>query len=93
MLIEDFQNLVVPKPPADTVGIKYGDFVVIDRNTTPVADIDEIWGVVETQCEESLTKIRDMRGELPVAIYLYTLPHPDKPWLTMFGWEAWTLKP
>lgn len=94
MLTESFQKLVIEDPLPDIAGnIRYGDCVLIDRDTTPVADISEIWGVIEDQCEASLMKVMEMRGEIPVAIHLYTLPHPEKAEITMFGWSAWTLKP
>lgn len=93
MLTEEYQKLVVKSPPPELKNnIQYGDAIEIDRKTTPVSDIDEIWQVLEEQCSKSLSAIRSMRNENPKAIYLYTLPHPDNPRFTIFGWKAWTDK-
>ena len=93
MLTEQYQKLVIEDPPPDMgTNTKYGDFVEVDRDKTPVADIQEIWSTLEEQCEESLKRIRILRGEIPVAIHLYTVPHPEKERYTLFGWHAWTLK-
>lgn len=94
MLTEEYQKLVVEKPPPELKkNIQYMDFVEIDRDKTPVADIDEIWAVLETQCEESLEEIKKIRGEVPVAIQLFTMPHPENKRYTQFGWKAWVKKP
>lgn len=94
MLTEEYQNLVVKRPPPELAkNVQYMDFVEIDRATIPVSDIDEIWAVLEDQCEESLKEIKRMRNEVPVAIQLFTMPHPENKRYTQFGWKAWVKKP
>jgi len=95
MLTSQYQKLVVQKTPKkidiDAL-IEYKDFVEVDRDTTPIVDVAEIWRVIEEQCEKSLEKIKELRGEIPKVIHFFTMPHPDKKQLTLFGWQAWTIK-
>ena len=97
MLTEEYQKLVVKSPSPELAKniqyIQYMDFVEIDRDKVPVADIDEIWAVLEDQCEESLKEVKKIRGEIPVAIQLFTMPHPENKRYTQFGWKAWVKKP
>lgn len=96
MLTNQYQKLVVQEPP-ETINIdtfiQYKDFVEVDRETTPVADVAEIWRVLEEQCEASLEKIKELRSEIPKVIHFFTMPHPDEEQFTLFGWQAWTAKP
>jgi len=94
MMIEEFQKLVIEKPYTDLKKFKtYGDSVEIDYNTIPVNDIEDIRAVLEEQCEKSLLKIRDIRGEIPVAIHFFLQSHPTEKNLANFAWQAWTKKP
>ena len=93
MLTEEFQKLIIDKPYDELKSfITYADFVEIDHKKTPLNDIEDIRSVLEEQCEDSLKKVRDMRGEIPVAIHFLLQPHPDKRDTSLYAWQAWTRK-
>lgn len=92
-MIAEFQKLRIEEPhPELKEHVSYGDFVEVDHKTTPVNDIGDIREVLEDQCERSLLRIREMRGETPIAIWLFLVPHPDKLECSKYGWQVWTNK-
>ena len=93
MLIPEFEKLRIKEPhPELKEHVSYGDFVEVNHKTTPVNDIEDIRSVLEEQCEESLLKVRNMRGETPIAIWFYLQPHPKSKDFSFYGWQGWVDK-
>jgi len=84
----DIKELIIGKPtPGLDEHIRYGSYIQTEDEEN---DVEQINNVLLEQCQETLIAIKKERGELPVAIYFYDEPDPDKPNCRNFWWNAWT---